>query len=425
MSKTRSAAETVAFVDEYSAAYRDVFHDVRSFEYFKLLHIGLISDLKRKSLPALAKAVGLANSQGLHRFVTDGDWEPSHLRQRRLMLTKDALAGRGFTLCLDETGDCKKGTTTDYVARQYIGNVGKIENGIVSVNAYGVLDTITFPLTFAVFKPQKRLHPGDTYQTKPAIARALVQDLMAQGFQIDLVLADSLYGESHELIGALNELKLSFIVAIRSNHGVWMAPGQQIRRTRWRSFTRHFSTGKTQKRWIREVIYGQRHALRYYEITTDPKTMPSESTQFVMTNLEGDILHTVGDDYGLRTWIEYGFKHVKNELGWADYRVTHYQQIERWWEVVCSVYVMVSLLTRTFQRAQSVAEPASTFAAHPWWSHGNGWKHMLNNLRLVAQPFVFCCLLLPWLSVIPVPSLHETFRTLRDAMNAFHYTFPK
>src|SRR5215213_3704950 len=149
MSKPRSPAETVTFVDEYCAAYRDLFADVRSFEYFKLLHVGLISDLKRKSLPALAKALGLDNSQGLHRFVTDGNWDIDTLRQRRLALTKQALAGRSFTLCLDETGDRKKGTTTAYVARQYIGNLGKIDNGIVSVNAYGVLGTITFPLTFA------------------------------------------------------------------------------------------------------------------------------------------------------------------------------------------------------------------------------------------------------------------------------------
>ena len=38
MSKTRDATETVAFVDDYCAAYRDLFSDVRSFEYFKLLH---------------------------------------------------------------------------------------------------------------------------------------------------------------------------------------------------------------------------------------------------------------------------------------------------------------------------------------------------------------------------------------------------
>jgi len=28
--------------------------------------------------------------------------------------------------------------------------------------------------------------------------------------------------------------------------------------------------------------------------------------------------------YGLRTWVEYGLKQSKNELGWADYRLTHY-----------------------------------------------------------------------------------------------------
>lgn len=36
---------------------------------------------------------------------------------------------------MDETGDKKKGHTTDYVARQYIGKLGKIDQGLVSVNA--------------------------------------------------------------------------------------------------------------------------------------------------------------------------------------------------------------------------------------------------------------------------------------------------
>lgn len=58
------------------------------------------------------------------------------------------------TLVIDETGDRKKGKSTDYVDRQYIGNLGKIDNGIVSVNAYGLLGTMTFPLMFKVFKPR-------------------------------------------------------------------------------------------------------------------------------------------------------------------------------------------------------------------------------------------------------------------------------
>jgi SRSO17 transposase len=30
----------------------------------------------------------------------------------------------------------------------------------------------------------------------------------------------------------------------------------------------------------------------------------------------------VGKLYGLRNWVEYGLKQSKNELGWADFRVT-------------------------------------------------------------------------------------------------------
>jgi SRSO17 transposase len=50
------------------------------------------------------------------------------------------LAKRPIILCIDETGDKKAGKTTDYVAKQYIGNLGKTANGIVPVNAYAVVD---------------------------------------------------------------------------------------------------------------------------------------------------------------------------------------------------------------------------------------------------------------------------------------------
>ena len=106
------------------------------------------------------------------------------------------LHNRKFVLCIDETGDKKKGKTTDYVARQYIGNLGKLENGLVSVNAYGVFDSVTFPLLFQVFKPQKRLKSTDEYKTKPELAVLLIKELIEQGFRFDVVLADSLYPSS-------------------------------------------------------------------------------------------------------------------------------------------------------------------------------------------------------------------------------------
>jgi SRSO17 transposase len=105
----------------------------------------MISEIPRKTLPAIARAVGGEDAQSFHHFLTHSPWKVSTLRKKRLDLIKTVLQERSFILCIDETGDKKKGHTTDYVSRHYIGNLGKIENGMVSVNAYGVFDEITFP----------------------------------------------------------------------------------------------------------------------------------------------------------------------------------------------------------------------------------------------------------------------------------------
>jgi SRSO17 transposase len=55
MTKVREAAHTVAFVDEYCAHFRALFANVRHFDQFAALHLGLLAETKRKSLPRLAK----------------------------------------------------------------------------------------------------------------------------------------------------------------------------------------------------------------------------------------------------------------------------------------------------------------------------------------------------------------------------------
>ena len=72
-----------------------------------------------------------------------------------------------------------------------------------------------------------------------------------------------------------------------------------------------------------------------------------------MTHIEGITYPQVGDLYGLRNWVEYGLKQSKNELGWADFRVTHYEQIERWWEIVMSAYLLVSQHTPPLRPEQT------------------------------------------------------------------------
>ena len=88
-----------------------------------------------------------------------------------------------------------------------------------------------------------------------------------------------------------------------------------------------------------------------------------------MTNLPGKLRHSLGNLYGLRTWIEYGFKQAKNELGWADYRLTDYAAIERWWELVFSTYLLISLHTPLFQTPLAPVPilDTSQVAQHPGW----------------------------------------------------------
>lgn len=57
MIRVRPATPTVACLDAYDAHYRAVFHNVRHFEQFTQLILGMLAETKRKSLPRLAKTV--------------------------------------------------------------------------------------------------------------------------------------------------------------------------------------------------------------------------------------------------------------------------------------------------------------------------------------------------------------------------------
>ncbi|MGO8951667.1 MAG: transposase [Ktedonobacterales bacterium] len=168
MTRVREANRTVSLIDEYCSHYRPVFHNVRHFEQFTQLILGLVAETMRKSLPRLAKTVQ-GEQQVLHHFLAHAEWSVEQMRGIRLVLLQHALAGRHLC-CIDEMGDRKKGKTTDYVALQYIGTVHGLANGIVSVNAYGLLGTTTFPLAFRFDKPQRRLKPGDIHKSKPQLA---------------------------------------------------------------------------------------------------------------------------------------------------------------------------------------------------------------------------------------------------------------
>src|SRR5258707_8842205 len=158
MTRVRPATPTVAFIDQDCAPYRGLFQNVRHFEQLTALHLGLLAQTRRKSLPRLGKTVHV-DPQALHHVLAHADWSGEALRLQRLALLHQALGTTPCILCVDETGDRKKGHTTDYAASQYIGNLHTLANGVVSVNAYGVLDTRHHHLPAALPHLQARVAP--------------------------------------------------------------------------------------------------------------------------------------------------------------------------------------------------------------------------------------------------------------------------
>lgn len=82
-----------------------------------------------------------------------------------------------------------------------------------------------------------------------------------------------------------------------------------------------------------------------------------------------------------------------------------------------SAFWMVSLFADQFNDSCPLAH--QQFVQHPWWDNQRGWKNLLNNLRLIIQPFICSNWLKQWLKVFPIASLHVGFEQLTHRMNAF------
>lgn len=450
MTQPLAAQPTLGLIDRYCQNYQQVFPEVRSYQAFKQIVIGIITPSQRKSLSEIAKIVGLEQSQSLHHFITSSPWTYQDVRAVRIKLIAAWLQGEEIDIIIDETGDPKKGKKTEYVDRQYLGRLGKVDNGIVTVNIYGVKDGIVLPLIFEIYKPKKRLKCEDTYKSKPQItARArrvsrrkkrdktaaeLVKELVRNGIEIKRVLADSLYGESaSSLIRVLERMSRQYMVAIRSNHGVWLLPEEKVQQSRWRSFERQFSDGSTQIRYVREIIFGRRRERTYWDLTTDPKTLPDNSTSYVMTNIPDIDYREVGNIYGLRTWVEYGFRQSKSELGWADFHLTKYADIAKWWELIYCAFLLISSHAHSSQsQSQSYVdahlsicqeELAKYLSVHPDWSHRTGWKSTLNNLRLLLIPMLAFNLVKHWLAVFDIPAVSLCFQELASLVSLVSNAF--
>src|SRR4028119_1486546 len=95
-----------------------------------------------------------------------------------------------------------------------------------------------------------------------------------------------------------------------------------------------------------------------------------------------------------------------------------------------SAYLLVSLHSLNLHNIEGKGINGSTdpvvskFRDHQWWDFGQGWKNLLNNLRLVMQQYQFFNLLKPWLRVFPITHLSVGLLTLITLMNRMRGAIP-
>jgi SRSO17 transposase len=395
----------------YAAAFDDLFGSVAQRRSFRdYLQGSLLPHDRQKTLTGLAGAEPVAQAQApevqrLQFFLSESTWDPDTLNARRLEL----LLGDPVTACheqgalvIDDSGDRKKGGHTAHVGRQYLGSVGKIDNGIVAVTTLWADERVYYPLHVVPFTPSRWFPKGDkdpAYRAKPQLAVQLIDAALAMGICFRAVVADCGYGESTVLEEALWTAELPYVLALRPSKGTWApadqphSPAEAARRLRWGGpaapgdwtpVERTFRDGHTETWWAADLTlggYGPDRRVRLIVATTDPVTLPEVSTWYLATTLPrpGSPWATEGGPgpadlaevvrlYGLRNWVEQGYKQVKQELGWADFMVRSDQAIRRHWALICCAF---SFCWRTrFRDPPPAEQPGSS--ARPASAPGRG-----------------------------------------------------
>jgi SRSO17 transposase len=369
-------------LEDYAARFDDLFASLAQRRGFREYLTGLLLPRERnKTLTALAGAEPVVGAQDpavqrLQFFLSESGWDAEKINARRLeLLAADAATtphDQGV-LVVDDSGDRKDGHATAHVARQYLGSVGKTDNGIVAVSTLWADERVYYPLHTAPYTPAGRLPAGSDdpdFATKPHIATALVERAVAAGVRFAAVVADCFYGpsETTTLISALAHVGLPYVLALKPHMGTWARADQahtpieaaqdvgwrsRRRPGGWQKVTRRFRDGHTQTWWAADArlgSWGPDQAVRLVVATTNPATLPERSTWYLVTNrphpdhpspqsgLPAADLAEIVRCYGLRNWVEQGYKQVKHELGWADFQVRSDTAIRRHYTLVCCAF---------------------------------------------------------------------------------------
>jgi SRSO17 transposase len=362
MKETTTAAMPPCF-ERWCQRFDDVFtHKAQKREFRHYLG-GLLGESERKNLFQMASNAIEVTYHRLHHFLTEAPWSSSQVNERRLEIMNkcsQTRISRGFSLIIDDSGHRKSGNFTAGVGRQYIGEIGKTDNGIVVVTTHLYDGRKSLPLDIELYQHADSLAEGKQdplFEKKPELAIKLIDKTLNRKYQPGIVIVDAGYGNNTTFLSQLEKRQLKYLGGLAKNRKVIVNDFQEIQKTirldelaqtlPQEAFTEiKLELEKPKTLWVvtLEVEMSGLTGKRNIAIVMNASTF-SEATDidYFITNISSSIItpQWIVDTYSQRNWVEVFYREAKGWLGLKEYQVRDKRSLLRHFILVFCAYTFI------------------------------------------------------------------------------------
>jgi SRSO17 transposase len=351
----------------YLRQFRDSFGQDRTAKHFDTYCRGLLSDLPRKSVEPIALTSGTA-VRTLQEFLVTAVWDNTSARDTFHKHIRDVVADLpadplGTVGVIDETSSRKWGDHTPGVQRQYLGCVGKIDNGIVTVHigvAKGRFQTLLdadlfLPKSWSDDRPRCRAAgiPDDVkHRTKWRLAVDQWLRLSGNGMSFDWLVFDEGYGAAVPFLKFLNLVNQRFVAEVPVNFTVRQKAGGLSQRADVRLTAMDARNGQRHRLAHQTVRASYWRAVTATVWVADREhtlvAAVDEATgevKYFLTNATTPLNRVL--EVAFRRWtVEHAFRLGKQEAGLLDYEGRNYKGLVRHLTLALLVLGFVTIQTQ-------------------------------------------------------------------------------
>jgi len=361
MKETTPAAMPPCF-DRWCKKFDDLLRTKAQKREFRHYLGGLLGESERKNVSQMARDSVEVTYHKLHHFLTEATWEADKINERRLEVmskSNQTRISRGFSLIVDDSGHRKSGNFTAGVGRQYIGEIGKTDNGNVVVTTHLYDGKKSLPLDIELYQHSNSLPEGkkdQEFKKKPELALELIDKSVKRGYRPGIVLIDSGYGNNTTFLSNLETRKLTYIGGIAKNRNISIDKEGFIASMRIDDFAESLladdftevtlNLDKEKKVWVvtKEVELSRLEGKRNIAIVMNAATF-SQATDvdYFITNANPNIVtpEWIVSTYSQRNWVEVFYREVKGWLGLKEYQVRRKRSLERHFILVFCAYTFI------------------------------------------------------------------------------------